>query len=68
MGNVLVKEETLTQIADAIREKAGTEGVYKPGEMPEAILEISTYSEKVQIQISQCVSMIRMENWFIAIH
>lgn len=43
MGNVLVKEETLTQIADAIREKAGTEGVYKPGEMPEAILEISTY-------------------------
>lgn len=44
MGNVLVKEETLTQIADAIREKSGTEGLYKPGEMPEAILEISTYS------------------------
>lgn len=44
MGNVLVKEETLTQIADAIREKTGTSSLYKPGEMPDAILEISTYS------------------------
>lgn len=44
MGNVLVKEETLTQIADAIREKSGTDDLYKPEEMPEAILEISTYS------------------------
>ena len=32
MGNVLVKEETLTQIADAIREKSGTDDLYKPGE------------------------------------
>ncbi len=44
MGNVLVKEETMTQIADAIREKSGTDDLYKPEEMPEAILEISTYS------------------------
>ena len=44
MGNVLVKEETLTQIADAIREKSGNRGFYRPREMPEAILEISTYS------------------------
>lgn len=44
MGNVLVKEETLTQIADAIREKSGTDDLYKPGEMADAILEISTYS------------------------
>lgn len=44
MGNVLVKEETLTQIADAIREKNGSNDYYRPGEMPEAILEISTYS------------------------
>lgn len=43
MGNVLVKEETLTQIADAIREKSGSNDFYRPGEMPEAILEISTY-------------------------
>lgn len=44
MGNVLVKEETLAQIADAIREKSGSSDSYRPGEMPEAILEISTYS------------------------
>lgn len=44
MGNVLVKEETLTQIADAIREKSGGATSYKPREMPDAILEISTYS------------------------
>lgn len=44
MGNVLVKEETLTQIADAIREKSGSSDSYRPGEMPEAILDISTYS------------------------
>lgn len=44
MGNVLVKEETLTQIADAIREKSGSNDSYRPGEMPDAILEISTYS------------------------
>lgn len=44
MGNVLVKEETLTQIADAIREKSGSSDSYRPGEMPDAILEISTYS------------------------
>lgn len=44
MGNVLVKEETLTQIADAIREKGGYSDKFKPVEMPEAILEISTYS------------------------
>lgn len=46
MGNVLVKEETMTQIADAIREKSGTNDLYKPGEMTDAILEISTYSGK----------------------
>lgn len=44
MGNVLVNDETLTQIADAIREKTSSNGSYKPGEMPDAILEISTYS------------------------
>lgn len=43
MRNVLVEEETLIQIADAIREKAGSNELFKPREMPEAILEISTY-------------------------
>lgn len=47
MGNVLIKEETMTQIADAIREKSGTDNSYKPREMPEAILEIPTDSGEV---------------------
>ena len=45
MGNVLVKEETLTEIADSIREKNGLDDAYKPAEMPEAIRNISTGSE-----------------------
>jgi len=45
MGNVLVKEETLTEIADSIREKNGLPDKYKPAEMPEAIRNISTGSD-----------------------
>lgn len=37
MGNVLVKEETMTAIADSIRGKHGSTDLYKPREMPEAI-------------------------------
>lgn len=44
MGNVLVKEETLRQIADAIREKRGIISRYKPSEMPGAIRDITTYT------------------------
>ena len=44
MGNVLVKEETLTEIADSIREKVGVTDKYKPAEMPEAIRNISPSS------------------------
>lgn len=44
MGNVLINEESMKAIADAIREKSGNENFYKPGEMAGAILEISTYS------------------------
>ena len=42
MGNVLVREETLTEIADAIREKTGFSDKYKPPQMPNAIRNIST--------------------------
>lgn len=45
MGNVLVKEETLTEIADSIREKVGVTDKYKPAEMPEAIRNISPSSD-----------------------
>ena len=42
MGNVLIKEETMTAIAEAIREKQGSEELYKPAEMPEEIRSIKT--------------------------
>lgn len=41
MANVLVLESSLEDIADAIREKNGTQNTYKPGEMGDAIREIS---------------------------
>lgn len=40
MRNVLIKEETMTAIAEAIREKHGSEELYKPAEMPEAIKNV----------------------------
>lgn len=45
MGNVLVKEETLTEIAESIREKTGFSDKYRPAEMPEAIRGISTSAD-----------------------
>lgn len=45
MGNVLVREEILTEIADAIREKTGFSDKYKPPQMPNAIQNISTSAD-----------------------
>lgn len=42
MGKVLVSEENLTNIANAIRSKAGTEDTFKPGEMATAIESIES--------------------------
>ena len=42
MANVLVDETSLQSIANAIREKNGTENTYKPSEMPQAILDIQS--------------------------
>lgn len=42
MGNVLVDEQSLTDIADAIREKNGTEDTYKPSEMGDAVRAIES--------------------------
>ena len=44
MGNVLISEETLVGIADAIREKNGLTDLYTPSEMIDAIREISISS------------------------
>lgn len=40
MANVLVNENSLSAIADAIRAKAGSEDTYKPAEMAQAILDL----------------------------
>lgn len=42
--NVLVNENSLQDIADAIREKNGTEATYKPSEMGEAIRGITDFT------------------------
>ena len=41
MAEVLVQDSSLQDIADAIREKNGTENTYKPSEMGDAVREIS---------------------------
>lgn len=42
MSYGLIKEDTLTDIANAIRDKANTSSVYYPSEMADAISDIST--------------------------
>lgn len=42
MGKVLVTESYLEDIADAIREKNGTENTYNPSQMADAIEAIET--------------------------
>lgn len=42
MANVLIEEQTMSDIAAAIREKNGTENTYRPSEMPQAIRDISS--------------------------
>ena len=40
MANVLVEEETLTAIADAVRARGGTSELMKPSEIPDAVSRI----------------------------
>jgi hypothetical protein len=40
--NVLIKETSIQDIGNAIREKNGTENTYKPSEMGNAIREIQS--------------------------
>lgn len=42
MANVLIEEKTMTDIANAIREKSGTVEKMKPAEMPQAIESIQS--------------------------
>ena len=41
MGNVIVNDEYLSEIADAIRSKLGVQTTYKPSQMADAIMSIS---------------------------
>ena len=42
MANVLVEENSLTAIANAIRQKNGSNTAYKPSEMDDAINNLTT--------------------------
>lgn len=42
MANVLIESQTMTDIADAIREKNGTDNTYFPSEMPQAVRDIQS--------------------------
>ena len=50
MSKVLVSEENLTNIANAIREKNGEATTYKPGEMADAIANISGGGSNLKIE------------------
>lgn len=49
MANVLIESQTMTDIANAIREKSGTDVKMKPAEMPQAIASISTDSSLIKL-------------------
>ena len=49
MANVLIESQTMTDIANAIREKSGTTVKMKPAEMPQAIDSISTDSSLIKL-------------------
>lgn len=50
MGNVLVEETSLSNIASAIREKSGGSATYKPGEMAAAISNLPTGGSSSDIE------------------
>ena len=52
---VLVKEYTLSKIADAIREKNGTEDKYLPSEMATAIANIEGKDEAKEAEFIKCI-------------
>lgn len=48
MANVLVNGNSLSAIADAIRQKTGNEDTYKPAEMAQAILDLPSGGEDLE--------------------
>lgn len=50
MSNVVINDNHLKDIANAIRSKNGTDIKYKPKEMADAIVNITTGTEEVQVE------------------
>ena len=67
MGNVLVKEETLTQIADAIREKAVAVILIDQEKCRKLFWKFPHIVARGQTRINRFDFMIHMENWFTVI-
>lgn len=51
MANVLVEEETLTAIADAVRDRGGTSELMKPSEIPDAVSRIPSGSSGADMSL-----------------
>ena len=51
MANVLVEEETLTAIADAVRARGGTSALMKPAEIPDAVSMIPSGSSGADMSL-----------------
>lgn len=67
MANVLVEEQTMTDIANSIREKSGTDVKMKPAEMPQAIREMQVVDTGVgsrQWWLDFCNEKITCEHMF----
>ncbi len=51
MANVLVEEETMTAIADAVRARGGTSALMKPAEIPDAVSRIPSGSSGADMSL-----------------
>lgn len=68
MANVLVNENSLTAIGNAIREKAGSSDTYKPGEMAAAIINLPSggggnFPEEGMVFTGDCKDMFKNGQW-----
>lgn len=62
MANVLIESQTMTDIADAIREKNGGTDEYKPSEMPQAIKDIGS-SDIIDATYASSISFNSVNNF-----
>ena len=65
MANVLVNDASLADIADAIREKNGTEETYKPAEMGDAVRAIESGGGDSETILKQFIERETLEEFII---